>query len=68
LPFELFDIEVEKEATIDLWDYLSSVMHFSREDGIRTKLQNTLETDVWGSLEDITKRYRQKKRELKFIG
>jgi hypothetical protein len=68
LPFELFDIEVEKEATIDLWQYLSSVMHFSREDGIRTKLQKTLEVDVWGSLEDIAKRYKQKKRQLKFTG
>jgi len=66
LPFELFDIEIEKEATIDYWQYISHMMHFSCSDEFRTEAHELLDVEVRGMLDDVTKRFRNKAKQLNF--
>lgn len=65
MPFEIFEIEIEKEATFDLWKYLGEMLHYARSDADRDEIMEMLD-NVLSSLHDVAERFTKKSEEMNF--
>lgn len=66
LPFELFNIEIEKEAAFDLWEYLNYMRHYSQNEKFRKELAYVSELE--GYIHNLIKSFEDKRKELRFEG
>jgi hypothetical protein len=65
MPFEIFELEIEKEATLDLWEYLGELLRYSIKDSDREEITEMLES-VLDRLNEVGRRFAVKSEELNY--
>jgi hypothetical protein len=65
MPFEIFEINIEREAILDLWKYLGEMLHYSQNDSDRDEIMEILER-VLDMHKDVVRRFADKSKELNY--